>query len=181
MIRTLVMALALGAFLANAEVKRTELTKATTPAGDAKGLTAGMPDSVAVSSKIERVVMIRLRNQADLLGEIERQVKEQKIKNAVILSGFGSLITAHYHAVSNREFPSKNLFTENTEISADIISVNGAVLNGKVHAHMTMADPDKAFGGHIEPRSKVFTFAVVTLGVLPDDVDLSRFDDKTWR
>jgi hypothetical protein len=46
---------------------------------------------------------------------------------------------------------------------------------------MTMADPDKAFGGHIEPRSKVFTFAVVTLGVLPDSVDLSRFDDKTWR
>jgi predicted DNA-binding protein with PD1-like motif len=181
MIRTVTIALALGAMLAQGEVKRTEVTKATSPAEDAKGLTTGMPDSVAVSSKIDRVLMIRLRNQADLLGEIERHVKEQKIKNAVILSGFGSLIAAHYHAVSNREFPSKNLFTENTEISADIISINGAVMNGRVHAHMTMADPEKAFGGHIEPRSKVFTFAVVTLGVLPDSVDLSRFDDKTWR
>ena len=66
MIRTVAVALALGTILALGEVKRTEITKATTPAEDAKGLTAGMPDSVPVSSKIERVVMIRLRHHADL-------------------------------------------------------------------------------------------------------------------
>ena len=46
---------------------------------------------------------------------------------------------------------------------------------------MTLATPDGAFGGHLEPGSNVFTFAVVTLGILSDSMDLSRVDDKTYR
>jgi len=42
------------------------------------------------------------------------------------------------------------------------------------HAHMTMANSEKAFGGHLEPGTDVFTFAIVTIGVLGDGVDLSR-------
>jgi predicted DNA-binding protein with PD1-like motif len=59
--------------------------------------------------------------------------------------------------------------------------MNGYVINGKVHAHVTLANPDKAFGGHLEPGTTVFTFAIVTIGVFSDDVDLSRVDDKTYR
>ena len=91
----------------------------------------------------------------------------------------GSVLTTRYHVVSNRESPSKNLYVENPEASADIVNVSGAVLNGRLHAHMTLAGSDQAYGGHIEPRTRVFTFAVVVLGVLPDDSDISRFDDKT--
>ncbi len=29
--------------------------------------------------------------------------------------------------------------------------------------------------------AKVFTFAIVTLGLLDDNIDLSRFDDSNWR
>ena len=46
---------------------------------------------------------------------------------------------------------------------------------------MTLATPDKAFGGHLEPGTTVFTFAIVTLGVLKDDADLSHLDDKSYR
>ena len=46
---------------------------------------------------------------------------------------------------------------------------------------MTLSDENKAFGGHIEPETNVFTFAIVTLGVFDDAVDLSRVDDKTYR
>ena len=104
------------------------------------------------------------RYQADLLAGIEKIVKEQKIKNAVILSGIGSVRDYQVHSVSNREFPSKNTFVKDPSTPADIVSVNGYVVNGEVHAHMTMTDPDKAFGGHIEPDTHVFTFAAITLG-----------------
>jgi len=40
---------------------------------------------------------------------------------------------------------------------------------------------DKAFGGHLEPGTEVFTFAIVTVGVLPDNLDLTKLDDKTYR
>lgn len=181
MIRTFALLFALAAASASAQTRHEETVKSANPADDTRELTPGMPDSVAISTNFERVVMIRFRNQADLLAGIERHVKEQNIKNAIILSGFGSLVSAHYHVVSNREFPSKNLFIEDPKASADIVNVSGAILNGKIHAHMTLAGPDNAYGGHIEPRSRVFTFAVITLGVLPHGIDMSRFDDKNWR
>ena len=163
------------------QMKKTEVVKATTPANDAKGLSAAVPDSVSVSAKFERVVIVRLKHQADILAGLEKQVREQKIKNAVILNGVGSVMAVHYHVVSNRSFPSQNTYLEDPTKSADIINVSGFVINGKLHPHFTMADGDKAFGGHLEAGTRAFTFAIITLGVLPDDVDLGRFDDKTWR
>jgi predicted DNA-binding protein with PD1-like motif len=179
----LLLPLCLTALLLPAQVKRTEVVKATTPADDAKGLDPAVPESVAISTQFERVVVIRVKNQASLLTAIERHVAEQKIRNAVILSGIGSAISTHYHMVTNRTFPSKNLYLENPSTSADVISMSGFVIDGKVHCHLTFADPDKAFGGHLEANTRVFTFAVLALGVLPDDqsVGLKRFDDKTWR
>jgi predicted DNA-binding protein with PD1-like motif len=127
------------------------------------------------------VVIVRFKNQADLLAGLEKHVEEQKIRNAVILGGIGSALAAHYHVVSNREFPSRNLYIENQNASLDILNVTGYVIDGRIHAHIAFADADKALGGHLEARSRVFTFGIITLGVLPATVDLSRFDDKTWR
>jgi hypothetical protein len=44
-----------------------------------------------------------------------------------------------------------------------------------------MATPEKAFGGHLEPGTTVFTFAIVTVGVMKDGVDFTHLDDKTYR
>jgi len=112
---------------------------------------------------------------------IERIVKDQKIRNAVVLSGAGSVRGYQVHQVSNRDLPSKNMFVKDPTQPADVISMNGYVINGKVHAHMTMATPDRAFGGHLEPGTEVFTFGIVTLGVMKDGVDFSHLDDKSYR
>ena len=176
-----VLTLALTALAVWPQMKKTEVIKVTTPADDAKGLNAAVPDAVSVSAKFDRVVIVRFKHQADILAGLEQQVKAQKIRNAVILNGVGSVMAVRYHVVSNRSFPSKNTYMEDPTKSADIINVSGFVINGKIHPHFTMADGDKAFGGHLEPGTKAFTFAIITLGVLPDDVDMGRFDDKTWR
>ena len=73
------------------------------------------------------------------------------------------------------------MFVKDPTAPADLISMNGYIINGTIHAHMTLANPEKAFGGHLEPGTNVFTFAIVTIGVLNDEVDLSRVDDKTYR
>jgi predicted DNA-binding protein with PD1-like motif len=76
---------------------------------------------------------------------------------------------------------SKKVFVKNPTAPADLASVNGYVIDGRVHAHATFSDPDKAFGGHLEPGAEVFTFVVITIGVLNGKADLSRVDDKTYR
>ena len=108
-------------------------------------------------------------------------MKEEKIKNAVILAGAGSVRNYNFHVVSNRTFPSKNIYVSDPTGPADIAGMNGYVIDGRVHAHLTMTNADRAFGGHLEAGTTVFTFAVVTLGVFTDDMDLSRVDDKTLR
>ena len=159
----------------------TEIVKPTTPEDDAKPNSDKVPDVYAVSGQLKRVVVMRFKYQADLLAGMEKMVKEQKIKNAVFLSGIGSLRNYHIHSVSNREFPSKNVFVKDPTAPADIVSINGYVIDGRIHAHMTLTNEEQAFGGHIEPKNNVFTFAIVTLGVFDDAVDLGKVDDKTYR
>ena len=108
-------------------------------------------------------------------------VKQEKIHNAIILSGMGSVRGYQVHQVSNRTFPSKNMFVKNPTEPADVIGMSGFVAGGVLHPHITLATPDRAFGGHLEPGTTVFTFVVVTLGILKDGADMSRFDDKSYR
>jgi predicted DNA-binding protein with PD1-like motif len=164
-----------------AEKTRREVTKATTPADDAKANSPAIPESMATVGKFERVFVFRFKHKTDLLGGIEELVQKNKIKNAVILSGIGSVTDYQVHTVTNRTFPSKNVYTKDTDAPADLVSINGYVFDGRVHAHMTLVDTEKAFGGHLEPETHVFTFAVVTLAELSGEMDLSRFDDKTYR
>jgi predicted DNA-binding protein with PD1-like motif len=159
----------------------TEITKPTTPEDDAKENSDKVPDVYAISGQFQRVVVLRFKYKADLLAGIEQMVKEQKIRNAVFLSGIGSVRNYHIHSVSNRTFPSKNIFIKDPTEPADIISINGYVIDGRVHAHMTLTTGEQAFGGHIEPETNVFTFAIVTLGVFDDRLSLTGVDDKTKR
>jgi predicted DNA-binding protein with PD1-like motif len=137
------------------------------------------PAVVSVPSEMKRVVLIRLKYNTDLLEGLEQAVKNEKIKNAVILSGVGSVTSFHVHAVSNTTLPAKLAYTKRAG-PMDLIAVNGYVLGGRIHAHITMTDDKKAFGGHLHEGTTVFTFAIITLGLLDDNVDLSRFDDSNW-
>ena len=152
----LLVSLASASALSAAET-RTEIVKATTPADDAKPLSPAVPDVYATEGKFERIVVLRFKHQADLLDGLHRMVKQHGIRNGVILAAVGSVTSYHYHTVSNRTFPSKNIFVKNPEASADIISMNGYVIDGAIHPHITFSNPDRAFGGHLEPGTHVFT------------------------
>ena len=167
--------------VATVQTARAEVAKPTTPAEDSKPTTNAVPDVYALSGQFDRVVLLRFKSQTDLLDGLERMVKEQKIRNGVILSAIGSVRSWHYHTISKPGAASKDVYEKNPEVPADILSMNGYVIDGRVHAHFTMADLDKAFGGHLISGTTVHTFAVVTIGVFKDGIDLNRIDDKTYR
>ena len=140
---------------------------------------AAAPPVYTVSSRFSRVVVVRLRNDADLLDGLKTAVAREKIKNAVILSGAGSLTSYHVHVVSNTVFPPTNAFIRGTG-PYDLLTTTGYVIDGRVHAHISFSDTQKTLGGHLEPGTRVFTFAILTLGVLEEPASLQRFDDYTW-
>jgi predicted DNA-binding protein with PD1-like motif len=140
-----------------------------------------VPDAYAIPTGFQRVLIFRFKFQTDLLDGLQRMIKQNHVQNGVILSAFGSVTGYQVHDVSNRTFPSKDTFTADPTMPADIVTMAGFVMNGKLHPHISLATPERGFGGHLEPGTKVFTFAVVTVGVLPDSLDLTKLDDKNYR
>jgi len=166
--------------LATAANTHADSPKPAAPA-DVGAATNAVPDVYALNGQFDRVVLLRFKSQADLLDGLEGMVKEQKIRNGVILSAIGSVRSWHYHTISRPGAKSEDVYVKNPEVPADILSMNGYIINGRVHPHFTLADLQHAFGGHLEAGTAVHSFAVVTIGVLKDGIDLSRIDDKTYR
>jgi len=176
-----ILVLSVAGLLSAQETRREIVNAAPTPEGDSKANSDKVPDVYAIKGQFDRILVLRFKYNTDLLAGIEKMVKQEKIRNAVVLSGAGSVRGYQIHQVSNRDFPSKNTFVKNPTEPADVIGMNGYIINGKIHAHMTMATPDRAFGGHLEPGTTVFTFGIVTLGVMSDGADFTHLDDKTYR
>lgn len=166
---------------AMAQETRIDKTNVTTAEDDGKENSETVPKSYGIESNIEKVIVARMKYKTDLLAGLEDVVKEHDIKNAVILSGIGSVRGYHIHQVINRTFPSKNAYVKDPTAPADLIGTNGYIIDGRIHAHITLADPDKSFGGHLEPGTEVFTFAIITIGILSEDTDLSEVDRKHYR
>jgi predicted DNA-binding protein with PD1-like motif len=149
---------------------------------DGKGQTMtkeAAPEVHTLSGDFERIVVVRLRRGTDLLEGMKQAVAREGIHNAAILSGVGSLTSYHVHAVGNTDYPVKNVFYQ-AEGPQDLLNVNGYVIDGRIHAHIMFSDDKQGLGGHLEPGTTVYTFAVITLGVLRDGTSLARLDDPLW-
>ena len=162
---------------ASAQIARHPATAEDSRPNDPK-----VPDSYVLEGRFDRILVLRAKNKTDLLTEMEKQVKQQHIKNAVILSGIGSVRGYRIHNVAGRDYPVPDMFVSAPTTPADLIGMNGYIVNGVIHAHVIMALGDNkgtTVSGHLEKGTEVLTFAVVTLGVL--NTDLGRVDDLTYR
>lgn len=139
-----------------------------------------VPEVIATKTSFDSIIVVRFKNGTDILDGLKQTGEMYNLKNAVIITGIGSVTSYHVHSVDNATFPSKNVFIKE-ENPSDITNITGYFINGRLHAHLTLSDEHKAIGGHLEPGTRVFTFCVITIGILPDDIDISRYDDKTWR
>jgi predicted DNA-binding protein with PD1-like motif len=151
------------------------------PGDDTRPNNPQVSDVQALDAHLQRIVVLRFKYNTDLLAGLEQAIRERHIRNALILSGFGSVRSYQVHQVANRDLPPKDLFTRDPTGHADIVGMSGFVAGGRLHPHIVLANADHAFGGHLEAGTTVFTFAVVTLGVIDDDLDLSHFDDWNHR
>ena len=168
------------AFAAAQQTRWTKVNPSPNPKDDSRSNSAAVPDVYAFTGHFDRIVILRCKYKADLLASMNKMIEQEHIRNGVILSAIGSVRGYEVHQVSNRVFPSHDTYTKNPTEPADLVSMSGYVIDGRIHAHMTLATPDKVIAGHLEPGTQVFTFAIVTIGVM-NGTDLARIDDKTYR
>ncbi len=173
-----VLALTTASLLQAQETRRMIAHQA--PAGGEKPNSSAVPDVYAITGHFDRIVVLRFKYKTDLLAGLNQMVKQEHIQNGVILAAVGSVRGYQLHQVSNRTLPSQDTYETNPTLGADLVSMNGYVIDGKIHPHITLATPDRVIAGHLEPGTQVFTFAIVTIGVM-NDVNFSRLDDSSYR
>lgn len=128
----------------------------------------------AEPARYGRMWSLRLDPGEDLLEGLQQAAQELGIKDGSFLGGVGSLTSYHVHVVSSVDLPPTNAFMKG-DGPFDILAITGHVLGGRVHAHLTFSDEEKAMGGHLELGCSVLTFAVVTL-VEVLDTDMAKWD-----
>ncbi len=133
------------------------------------------PELQSTASQFDRIEIIQMKPGTDMLDGLNMFVGEKKIKNAVILTGIGSVTDYHYHVVSDKNLPPAQEDLK-ASVAMDLVSVQGYILNGKVHAHIALSDENSMVGGHLEPGTKALTFFIITLGILPDSLNIKNYD-----
>lgn len=123
---------------------------------------------------IQRVLMVRINPGEDILMGLRQAVAEHRIRNAVILTGFGSVRHSHVHVVMSSDLPPVESYPKSTQ-PLDIVTVGGMIIDGRVHAHIGFSDERNGFGGHLEEGCLALTFTVVALADL-GDLMLSSWD-----
>jgi len=103
------------------------------------------------STRMERVEIIRLGPGSDLLEGLSQAMEDLKIRNGVILAGIGSVTDYHFHVVSDKNLPPAEEISK-ASVPKDLTSVQGYILNGRMHAHITLSDESSMMGGHLVGR-----------------------------
>jgi predicted DNA-binding protein with PD1-like motif len=129
-----------------------------------------------ITTGFERIEIIRMKSGTDMLEGLNKAVKEKNIKNAVILTGIGSVTDYHFHVVSDKNLPPAEEFPK-ASVPMDLVSAQGYILNGRVHVHIALSDENSVVGGHLENGTKALTFFIITIGILPDSLDIENLDN----
>jgi predicted DNA-binding protein with PD1-like motif len=129
---------------------------------------------VTQSAEIKRVVMVRLNPGDDILEGLNKAVEKEEIQSGIILNGLGSAQSYRYHVVADNELPPLEAFPAG-RAARDIVSFSGLISRGRVHAHITFSDQEKAEGGHLEPGTEALTFAIIYIADLGDE-DVEGWD-----
>src|SRR5579864_8905696 len=86
------------------QTRREIVNPSPPPADDARPNSNRVPAAYATPDRIQRVVIFRFKSDAERLAGMDRLVKQEQIRNGVILCGVGSLKGYQVHQVCNRTF-----------------------------------------------------------------------------
>ena len=102
-----------------------------------------------VSDRVGRTFVVKLVQGEDLLESIEHLIEEQKIENAVVLSGIATFDRARLHMIKGTGYPIEVHIEEKTDVPLEVVSVDGFICDGEPHIHCTVSDKDQAYAGHV--------------------------------
>ncbi|MHC4717378.1 MAG: PPC domain-containing DNA-binding protein [Planctomycetota bacterium] len=126
----------------------------------------------SASFSVKAFHIVRIDPGEDVLGSVEAFLAGRGVRQAVVVGGYGTLAAHHLHWVTHNRLPAENTFGKGAG-GIEILSMNGLVVEGAPHIHVTLSTPDGAYGGHLEPGCVTYVLCEVFLAEV-EGVALSR-------
>lgn len=129
-----------------------------------------------VSNVLGRQLVLHLQKGEDVLESITAAARDLGIRTAIVTSCVGSLRQAVYHRVQTLDDDAQNAFFTISK-PIEIGAVQGMIIDGVPHLHISFADLDRAYCGHMEPGCEVLYLVEVSILELQDADYVRRTDD----
>lgn len=133
---------------------------------------------VAGGARAGEIVVVRLAYGDLLLESIQEICRQRRIRDGVILTGFGSLTDIAVSGAVGASFPPRKFYQRTRPRGVEILAMSGVIANYHVHCHLVLSDRNQAFGGHLERGCRVLSLAEIAL-MRVTGIKLARLVDTT--
>jgi len=116
-----------------------------------------------IALDLTKVHILRIDPNEDVLLAVRSYVQATGITQAIVLGGYGTLAAHHLHWVKDNRIPAANTFGRG-QGGIEILAMNGTVVEGQPHIHVTLSTPQGAYGGHLEEGCRAYVLCEVFLG-----------------
>ena len=116
-----------------------------------------------ISNKIGRTVVLKLEEGDMVLESIDKLCKKENIKNAVIVSGTGTLSQARVHRISSLECPPAQAVDTIDNTPLELASLDGFIADGNLHIHCVLGSPDHVWAGHLMKECRTEFFGEIVI------------------
>ena len=120
-----------------------------------------------------RILVVHLEPDEDLHAGILEACRAAGMPDAVVVDGHATLDPVVIHDVTSTGFPIVE-GVRRLDGPFELISIDGLVVDGEIHAHISVANVDAAHGGHLHAGTKVLYLAEVTILGIAFDSSLRR-------
>lgn len=133
---------------------------------------------VAGGARAGEIVVVRLAYGDLLLESIEEICRQRRLRDGVILTGFGSLTDIAVSGAVGASFPPRKFYQRTRPRGVEILAMSGVIADYHVHCHLVVSDRHQAFGGHLERGCRVLSLAEIAL-MRVSGIKLARLVDTT--
>ncbi len=133
---------------------------------------------VAGGARAGEVVVVRLAYGDLLLESIQEICRQRKIRDGIILTGFGSLTDIAVSGAVGASFPPRKFYKRTRPRGVEILAMAGVIADYHVHCHLVLSDRKQAFGGHLERGCRILSLAEIAL-MRVNGIKLARIVDGT--
>ncbi len=123
-----------------------------------------------------RTFILRLDRGDYVLESIIELINKENIKDAVVVSGIGSLDECVIHMVTNTETPYQEYFKRWSNQPLELASVSGLIINGQPHLHTVVSDTESACAGHLEKGCRILCLGEIVITEMKA-LNLARIPD----